>query len=90
MGGSDQRAHNNDPGEVMRIVSRYLHETPEGRPVPGRNWLVNSLALFKKEVLPAMAAAAKKSLDEVDPFDDYRVYLGFVNAYLLEVKRAGG
>jgi hypothetical protein len=58
--------------------------------VPGRNWLVNSLALFKREVLPAMAAAAKRSVDETDPFNDYRVYLSFVNAYLVEAKRAGG
>ena len=53
MGGSDQQAHNNDPSEAMRVVGRYLHQTPEGGPVPGRNWLVNSLALFKREVLPA-------------------------------------
>ena len=90
LSGSDQRAHNNDPSEVMRIVSRYLHETPEGGPVPGRNWLVNSLALFKRDVLPAMAAAAKRGLDETDPFNDYRVYLSFVNAYLVEAKKAGG
>jgi hypothetical protein len=90
MGGSDQQAHNNDPSEVMRIVSRYLHQTPAGGPVPGRTWLVNSLALFKREVLPAMATAAKRGLDETDPFDDYRVYLSFVNAYLVEAKKAGG
>ena len=90
LGGSDQRAHNNDPSEVMRIVSRYLHETPEGGPVPGRKWLVNSFALFKREVLPAMAAAAKRSIEETGPIDDYRVYLSFMNAYLVEAKKAGG
>ena len=90
LAGGDQHAHSNNPSKVIEIVSRYLHKTPEGGHLPGPKWLAESFALFKDDVLPALAAAAKRTLTEVDPFNDYRVYLDFVNAFLVEAKQAGG
>ena len=89
LAGGDQHAHGDKPATVIDIVSRYLHQTPEGLPLPGPSWLANSFALFKDDVLPTMLNAAKRT-PEADPFKDYRVYLGFVDAFLVEAKEAGG
>jgi hypothetical protein len=67
-----------------------LHATPEGEQLPGPKWLADSFKLFKEEVLPSMAAAANRDVGETHPIDDYRVYLSFVNEFLIEAKRAGG
>ena len=90
LAGGDQHAHGNNRSKVIEIVSRYLHKTPEGGPLPGPQWLASSFALFKEKVLPEMAAAARRTIAETDSIDDYRVYVDFVNAFLIEAKEAGG
>jgi hypothetical protein len=89
LAGGDQHAHGDDPRKLIEIVSRYLHRTPDGRTLPGPKWLAESFILFKTEVLPVMLEAAKRTPAEVDPFLDYRVYLDFVDAFLVEAKEAG-
>jgi hypothetical protein len=69
-------------------VSSYLHQTPEGKELPGPKWLARSFAVFKNDVLPQMAAAARRNLAETDVIDYYRVHLAFVNAFLNEARAA--
>lgn len=80
LGGNDPVAHNDDPHEVIRAVTRYLHATPQGRLLRGAR---NSIARFRrfKEALPAVVATFGRSEDEVDPFKDYRVYLALLQEF---------
>ena len=86
MAGGDQQEHNNDPLQVMRIVAKYLHVTPDGAHLPGPTWLAKVFRGFKKEALPRMAAAARREMDECHPINDYRDFLRFVNDFLREAK----
>jgi hypothetical protein len=89
MAGADQQPHNDDPQEVIKIVSRYLHRTPDGQPVPGAQWIVESFNVFKNETLRVMAKAARRTLAEVDPIDDFRVYNRFVIEHCSEAAIRG-
>jgi hypothetical protein len=81
LGGNDPVAHDDDPHEVVRAVTRYLHTTPEGRVLRGAQSTIARFERFK-ETLPAMTAALERADSEVDPFKDYRVYLALVSEFL--------
>lgn len=91
LAGSDPHAHGDDPREVVKIVSRYLHRTPGGAPLPGGpQWLFDKLRLFQTVGLPTSAAAANRSLEECHPIDDFLIYRSFVIEFLARMKQAGG
>jgi len=91
LAGNDPDAHADDPREVIRIVSRYLHRTPDGAPLPGGpQWLFDKFMLFQTEGLPTSAAAANRTLEECDPIGDFLIYRSFVIEFLAQLKRAGG
>jgi hypothetical protein len=81
LGGNDPRAHNDNPHQVIRIVMRYLHTTPEGRVLQGPQISIARFERFK-ETLPAMARDLQRAPDEVDPYHDYPVYLGLLTEFL--------
>lgn len=89
LAGNDPFHHNGDPREIVRIVSRYLHRTPAGKLVPGAHALNDWFAQFQRD-LPSLAAEAHRHSAEVDAFNDYRVYVVFVEAFLKAVQEAGG
>jgi hypothetical protein len=91
LAGNDPEAHHNNPREVVRIVSRYLGRTPDGKPLPGGpQWLFDKFSIFRTEGLPISAAAANRKLEECDPIHDFLVYRSFVIEFLTELKQAGG
>ena len=91
LAGSDPDVHRDEPMEVVRIVSRYLHRTPDGAPLPGGpQWLFDKLTLFRTEGLPTSATAANRTLEECDPIDDFLIYRSFVVEFLAQLKLAGG
>jgi hypothetical protein len=91
LAGSDPAAHGDDPREVVRVVSRYLHRTPDGAPLPGGpQWLFDKFSLFRSVGLPTSAAAANRTLEECDPIDDFLVYRSFVVEFLAQLKQTGG
>jgi hypothetical protein len=81
LGGNDPVAHNDDPRRVIRAVLRYLHATPEGRVLQGSQSSISRFERFK-ENLPTMAEALGRAHDEVDPYNDYRVYLTLLSDFL--------
>ncbi len=89
LAGNDPFHHDGDPREVVRIVSRYLHRTPDGKLDPGAQAIINRFAQFNRD-LPNLAAEAGRSMEEVDAYNDYRVYLVFVEEFLKAVQQAGG
>ncbi|HJZ43068.1 MAG TPA: hypothetical protein VJ233_05060 [Hyphomicrobiaceae bacterium] len=91
LGGNDPAAHGDDPRELVRIVSRYLHRTPDGAPLPGGpQWLFDKFTLFTTEGLPRSAAAVNRTLAECDPIDDFLIYRSFVIEFLAQLKQIGG
>lgn len=89
LAGNDPFHHNGDPREVVRIVSRYLHRTPAGKLVPGAQAINDWFTQFLRH-RPDLAAEAHRRRSEVDAFNDYRVYVVFVEAFLKAVQKAGG
>jgi len=89
LAGNDPFHHNGDPREIVRIVSRYLHKTPAGKLVPGAQAINDWFVQFQRD-LPVLAAEAHRHSGEVDAFNDYRVHLVFVEAFLKAVQEAGG
>jgi hypothetical protein len=89
LAGNDPLHHNGDPRQVVRIVGRYLHRTPEGKLVPGAQALIDSFVQFNRD-LPKLATEAGRTVEEVDAFTDYRVYLVFVEEFLRAVQQSGG
>lgn len=87
LGGNDPVAHNDDPHEVIRIVTQYLHATPEGQVLRGAQSTIVRFERFK-ETLPGMAAALHRADSEVDPFKNYRVYLALLSEFLDIEKQA--
>jgi hypothetical protein len=81
LGGNDPVAHNDDPHEVIRAVTRYLHATPEGKILRGAQRTIARFERFR-ETLPAMAGELERADSEVDPFKDYRVYLSLLTEFL--------
>ena len=91
LAGSDPDAHAYEPREIVRIVSRYLHRTPDGRSLPGGpQWLFDKFTLFRTEGLSASAAAVNRTLEECDPIDDFLIYRSFAIEFLARLKQAGG
>jgi hypothetical protein len=87
LGGNDPVAHNDDPHEVIRAVTRYLYATPKGRILHGAQRTIARFERFR-HILPAMAAALDRADSEVDPFKDYRVYLALLTEFLAIERRA--
>jgi hypothetical protein len=79
--GSDPDAHHDQPDEVIRLVRRFLHRRPDGSQIPSATHILSEFNRFKNE-LPVMATALKIAVDEVDPFRDYRDYLGLLAEFL--------
>ena len=75
LGGNDPRAHGNNRLEIVRIVLRYLHRRPGGAPLPGHANIYARMIEFEAG-LPEMAAAMKKTEDDLDAFREYRSHLG--------------
>ena len=69
LGGSDPAAHNGNAHNVIRIVSRYLHASPQGQMLPGPQSYIAAFTKFKKD-LPGMAARLERGTDEIDPYGD--------------------
>jgi hypothetical protein len=89
LGGSDPTHHGNNPSNLIREVSRFLHVMPDGRLLPGPQSYVAAFAKFKK-ALPTIAVALDWTAAEVDPLTNYRVYLLFLAEYMKSVTRASG
>jgi len=87
LGGNDPTAHHGNAHNVLRIVSRYLHRTPDGRLLPGPQSYVAAFTKFKGD-LSGMAARLQWSPNEIDPYADYRVYLTFLTEFKRTAKRA--
>ena len=88
LGGNDPTDHGNDPGNLIRVVSRFLHVTPDGHLLPGPQSYIEAFAQFKI-ALPRIAAALDWDADEIDPYVDYRVYLQFVGEFMKSDYRVG-
>lgn len=88
LGGSDPTDHGNEPGNLIRVVRRFLHTTPDGHLLPGPQSYVAAFAKFK-EALPAIATALEWSAAEVDPLTNYRAYLDFLAQFLKTASRPG-
>ena len=81
LGGNDPQAHGGDPANVIRIVTRYLHRTPDRRLLPGAQFTIDRFARFR-ERLPDLARASHRQPEELHPFHDYRAYRVLVDEYL--------
>ena len=81
LGGNDPVAHDDNPHEVIRAVTRYLHTSPQGKVLRGAQSTIARFERFK-ETLPALAAALDRAHSEVDPFRDYRVYLALLKEFV--------
>ena len=88
LGGNDPADHGGDPSSLIRVVSRFLHVTPDGHLLPGPQSYISAFAKFK-ETLPTIAMALDWSAAEADPLTNYRVYLLFLAEYMKTVTRAG-
>jgi hypothetical protein len=86
LGGNDPAAHGGDPQVIMRIVSRYLHATPNRRLLPGPQSYVAGFRRFKED-LPGIAAGLDWGAAEVNPFANYRAYLLFLAEFIRTAKR---
>ena len=81
LAGNDPEAHHGKPGEVIRIVRRYLHERPNGTPLPGAGRILARFELFKA-ALPDLSSVLEITPDEVDPFRDYRTYMWLMAEFI--------
>lgn len=81
LAGIDPEAHRGNSLEIIRHVRRYLHSGPEGIQLPGARVIQEEFERFKLR-LPSIAAAMDISSDEIDPYREYRTYLGLLEAYL--------
>jgi hypothetical protein len=81
LGGNDPVSHNNDPHQIIRAVMRFLHVTPKGRVLQGAQITIERFERFK-EALPDMAAELGRAHNEVDAYDDYRVFLALLVEFL--------
>ena len=74
LAGNDPEPHHGQPEGVIKIVRRYLHSQPDGRPVAGATRLNEEFGHFKLR-LPGLATKRHLTLAEVDPFKEYRNFL---------------
>ena len=72
------------PSNLIRVVSRFLHVTPDGRLLAGTAELYRGLCQVQG-ALPTIAVALDWSAAEVDPLTNYRVYLLFLAEYMKTV-----
>ncbi len=79
--GSDASQHHGKPIEIIRSVRSYLHTTPSSQPLPGASRILEVFEHFKS-VRSRYARALQMTPDEIDPFRDYRDYLGIQAEYL--------
>jgi hypothetical protein len=88
LGGNDPSHHGDDPRALIRVVSRFLHTSPDGRLLPGPQSYATAFSKFK-ENLPAIAAALDWGAADIDPFANYRAYLLFIAEFMKTAKRVG-
>ena len=81
LAGNDPQAHHGLVEEVSRIVRKYLHTRPDGKPLPGATRILADFARFKIS-LPALAKEIHLESHEIDPFHDYRVYIDLMAEFL--------
>jgi hypothetical protein len=81
LAGNDALAHHGRPEAVIELVRRYLHTRPDGKTLPGSTRIVAEFQRFKSK-LPELAAALEIAPHEIDPYRDYRVYIGLIAEFL--------
>jgi hypothetical protein len=81
LSGNDPASHHGRPEEVVKIVRRYLHVRPDGRPLPGAARILEEMRNFQA-ALPALAAALDIALSETDSYREYRTHLALLVEYL--------
>lgn len=81
LAGNDPQFHHGKPEEITRIVRKYLHVRPDGTLLPGASRIIKEFDLFKKS-LPALADALDLAPNEIDPYRDYRDYVGLLTEFL--------
>ena len=81
LSGNDPQAHYGRVDDVIRIVRKYLHARPEGRPLPGATRMLAEFNRFKS-ALPKLAHELQLELHEIDPYREYRVYLDVLVEFL--------
>jgi hypothetical protein len=87
LGGNDPSAHKNDPEQVIRIVSSFLHRTPSGGMLPGPAKLRADFKKFKAQ-LPAIAREINYQADEISGFGNYRTFVWCLAEILRRSNRA--
>lgn len=58
LAGSDPAAHGDDPQEVIGIIRRHLHVSPEGEALPGAAHMIELFGKFRSD-LPFLAGQAR-------------------------------
>jgi hypothetical protein len=86
LGGNDPSAHRNDPEQVIRIVSSFLHRTPSGGMLPGPAKLRTDFKKFEAQ-LPAVAREIHYQADEISGFRNYRTFVWCVTEILRKPNR---
>ena len=81
LGGNDANNHDDDTTKVIQHVRRYLHVRPDGTQLPGAQRITAEFARFKA-TLPDLATEMDRTVDELDPFSDYRDYVVLLYEYL--------
>jgi hypothetical protein len=81
LSGNDPQAHHGRVEDVTRIVRKYLHQRPNGTPLPGTTRILAEFTRFKMS-LPAIAKELHLEPDEIDPYHDYRVYIDLLTEFL--------
>jgi hypothetical protein len=81
LAGNDPEAHHGEVDDVTRLVRKYLHKRPDGAPLPGATRIIKEFNRFKAS-LPELAEALELEPDEIDPFQNYRVYIDILTEFL--------
>lgn len=88
LAGNDPAPHGGDAHAVLRLVRRYLHTTPGGKLLPGPASYISGFTKFKAD-LPGIAEELEWGGEAIDAFQNYRVYVDLLNAFVKNAKRAG-
>lgn len=80
LAGNDPGVHDNNPKKVIRIIRDHLHTSSEGQSLPGAAFMSDLLDEFRSD-LPALASAAKLTLDEAHPYRGYRNYMDLARSF---------
>ncbi len=81
LSGSDPSPHHGRADAIIDRVRRYLHENPQGAPLPGARHIQDALEEFQVD-LTAMARERRILSHEISSLGDYRTYARFVSAFL--------